>query len=533
LPYLVIMNIFAIYATLNMMNMQMTYNEFFRQATLKICGNLNIEESIFLTLQFLEKRMPVSIMFLEYYDVNLGSTRTVAKATPEGGKQVDFLTPLSPQAKKWASGYLEDYKKEAYLYQDPWARPYASEMMRFHKISLNSVILLPLETGGKVIGSLIVGCEKDERFSDEHAKLISLLSEPFAVAMSNAIRYSESMKLKDILADDNRYLHGEMRKLVGEEIIGANFGLRKVMQLVQKVAPMNSPVLIQGETGVGKEIIANAIHYSSPRNEEAFISVNCGAIPESLIDSELFGHEKGAFTGALAQKRGRFERADNGTIFLDEIGELPLQAQTRLLRVLQNMEFERVGGTKTIKLDVRIIAATNKNLKEMVDNRQFREDLWFRLNVFPLMIPPLRERKSDIPALVQYFIIKKTKELKLPAIPHLAPDALNPFFEYNWPGNIRELENIVERELIIYPEGPLKFSELQSQRPEGASKITIQEYQGSERLEDVMADHIRLVLTRTGGRIHGENGAAAILGVNASTLRNRMNKLGVQFRKRT
>ena len=224
----------------------MTYDEYFREATLRICGNLDIEESIFLTLQFLEKQMPVTIMFLEY-----------CKATPEGGQQIDLLTPLSPQAKEWASGYLKDYKKQAYLYQDPWSRPYASEMMRFHNISLNSVILLPLEAGGKVIGSLVVGCEKDAQFTDEHAKLISLLSEPFAVAMSNAIRYGELMKLKELLADDNRYLHGEMRKLAGEEIIGANFGMRKVMDLVQKVAPMNSPVLIQGETGVGKDIIAS------------------------------------------------------------------------------------------------------------------------------------------------------------------------------------------------------------------------------------------------------------------------------------
>ena len=527
------MNIFTIYANLNLNFRQMTYNEYFRQATLRICGNLNIQESIFQTLKFLEKGMPVTIMFLEYYDVNLGSTRTVAKATPEGGKLLDLLTPLSPQAQKWASGYLEDFKKKAYLYQDPWSRPYASEMMRFHKISLNSVILLPLEAGGKVIGSLIVGCEKDEQFTDEHAKLISLLSEPFAVAMSNAIRYSELMKLKDLLADDNRYLHGEMRKLAGEEIIGANFGLRRVMQLVQKVAPMNSPVLIQGETGVGKELVANAIHYSSPRSKEAFVSVNCGAIPESLIDSELFGHEKGAFTGAVSQKRGRFERAEKGTIFLDEIGELPLQAQVRLLRVLQNKEFERVGGTRILKLDVRIIAATNRNLEEMVANGQFREDLWFRINVFPLMIPPLRERKSDIPALVQHFIARKTKELKLPTIPQIAPDTMDSFYEYNWPGNVRELENIVERELIIYPEGPLKFSNLQSQKPGGFIKTTSLKYTGSDKLDDVLADHIRDILIRTDGRIHGENGAAAILGVNASTLRNRMNKLGIHYRKNT
>ena len=509
----------------------MSDNEFFRQATLKICGNLNIEESIYLTLQFLQKRMPVTIMFLEYYDIQLSATRTIAKATSEGGKQIDLLTPLSPQAKEWASGYLKDYKKQAYLYQNPWERPYASEMMKFHKISLSSVILLPLETGGQVIGSLIVGCETGEFFNEEQANLISLLSEPFAVAMSNAIRYSELMKLKDILADDNRFLHNEIRKLAGEDIIGVNFGLSDVMMKVQQVAPMNSPVLLLGETGVGKDVIANAIHYSSTRNKGPFVSVNCGAIPDSLIDSELFGHEKGAFTGALSLKRGRFERADKGTIFLDEIGDLPLQAQVRLLRVLQNNEIERIGGDKTIRLDVRIIAATNKNLSEMVSNQQFREDLLFRINVFPMHIPPLRERKTDIPALVQYFIDKKTKELKLPAIPAIAPNALDGFYEYNWPGNIRELQNIVEREMIINPKGPLKFSNIQIYEQDNILNKSKTISNKSNNLDDAIANHILSVLDKTNGKIHGEGGAAELLDINASTLRNRMEKLGIKFKK--
>jgi formate hydrogenlyase transcriptional activator len=511
----------------------MTDDEFFRQATLKICGNLNIEESIYLTFRFLEKRMPVTIMFLEYYDNPLSSTRTIAKASARGGEQLDLLTPLSQQAKKWASGYLKDFTKQAYLYQDPWQRPYASEMMKFHGISLNSVVLLPLETGGQVIGSLIVGCEKEEKFNEEHAKLISLLSEPFAVAMSNAIRYNELNKLKDLLADDNKYLHNEIRKLAGEEIIGANFGLRDVIKKVQQVASLDSPVLLLGETGVGKDVIASTIHYSSDRNQGPFVSVNCGAIPESLLDSELFGHEKGAFTGALALKRGRFERAEKGTIFLDEIGELPLQAQVRLLRVLQNKEIERIGGNTTIKLDVRIIAATNKNLEEMVATGQFREDLWFRINVFPIVIPPLRERKTDIPALVQYFIEKKTKELRLPSIPPIVPDTLDCFHEYDWPGNIRELQNVIERELILNPTGPVDFSNFKTQRHGQPVSEAKQNTARSDKLDEILADHIRRVLAKSGGKIHGENGAAALLGVNASTLRNRMNKLGIKFKKRT
>jgi transcriptional regulator with GAF, ATPase, and Fis domain len=207
--------------------------------------------------------------------------------------------------------------------------------------------------------------------------------------------------LKERLADDNRYLHTELRRISGDEITGADFGLREVMHRVRHVAPTESPVLLTGETGAGKDVIANAIHLGSPRRDGPFIPVNCGAIPESLIDSELFGHEKGAFTGALAQKRGRFERAHNGTILLDEIGEMPLEAQVRLLRVLQHREIERVGGTSRILVDIRVIAATNQDLYSMVQAGRFREDLYFRLNVFPITVPPLRERAGDIPALVQ------------------------------------------------------------------------------------------------------------------------------------
>ena len=242
--------------------------------------------------------------------------------------------------------------------------------------------------------------------------------------MSKALEHQEIIRLKDMLADDNRYLFDELRSASGDEIIGSDFGLKAVMRMVQQVAPLDSPVLLLGETGTGKEVIANAIHYSSPRKDGPFIKVNCGAIPETLLDSELFGHEKGAFTGAISQKRGRFERANKGTIFLDEIGELPAQAQVRLLRVLQTKEIERVGGTTSIPVDIRIISATNRNLQEMIASGRFREDLWFRLNVFPIMIPPLRQRREDIPALVHHFIERKSKELKLTERPVLAPGAI-------------------------------------------------------------------------------------------------------------
>lgn len=268
------------------------------------------------------------------------------------------------------------------------------------------------------------------------------------------------MTLKDRLLDENRYLHQEMQRRIGEDIVGEKFGLKNVMKMVDQVAPTNSPVLLLGETGVGKDVIAKAIQNASSRADGPFITVNCGAIPDSLLDSELFGHEKGAFTGALTQKKGRFERADGGTIFLDEIGELPLQAQVRMLRVLQNKEIERVGGSKAIRIDIRIIAATNQNLEKMVNKGDFRKDLWFRLNVFPILIPPLKERKMDIPSLVQHFINRKSKKINRSGHLALAPGAMDLLMEYDWPGNVRELENIIERALILNQGEPLTFSNL-------------------------------------------------------------------------
>jgi transcriptional regulator with PAS, ATPase and Fis domain len=280
---------------------------------------------------------------------------------------------------------------------------------------------------------------------------------------------------------------------------------------------LDSPVLLLGETGVGKDVIDNAIHYSSSRSDGPFINVNCGAIPDTLIDSELFGHEKGAFTGAISLKRGRFERADKGTIFLDEIAKLPLLSQTRLLHVLQNKTIERLGGTKTINLDIRVIAATNQDIKERIQTNQFREDLWFRLNVFPITIPPLRQRKSDIPALLQHFLSLKSKQLKLPAIPPISPGNLDTLMDYHWPGNVRELENIVERTLIIDRKGPLNFDHLKADQGEGDGHLT-GEPGDIVNLDEVDFRHIRKILDRTGGKIHGPDGAADLLGINPSTL---------------
>jgi transcriptional regulator with GAF, ATPase, and Fis domain len=339
------------------------------------------------------------------------------------------------------------------------------------------------------------------------------------------------VRLKDRLREDNRDLQRELLRISGDEIVGADFGLREVMRQTRQVAPTESPVLLTGETGVGKDVIANAIHLGSSRREGPFIQVNCGAIPDSLLDSELFGHEKGAFTGALSRKRGRFERANGGTILLDEIGEMPLDAQVRLLRVLQHKEIERIGGTDRIPVDCRVIAATNRELSDMVKEGRFREDLWFRLNVFPIHVPPLRDRAGDIPALVHHFIQRKARELKIPETPTLAPGAMEELKGYAWPGNVRELENLVERAMILHRGKPLRFDDLGttfSSPPGEGGRET-----GSLPLElDAMTKaHVTRVLGMTGGKIHGPGGAGELLGVNPNPLRYKMKKLGIPFRK--
>jgi len=482
----------------------------------------------------LSKYMPADHIYLEKYDENLSAMRFVARADSEKGERMDALVPLTGQAKEKAAKELVDItgnSKTALIINHPDDDPITRDLLSALGHPTSSILALPLMMEGHFIGAATLVAEGENRYKDHHAHLFATLREPFFVAMSNTLKHREVLKLKNMLADDNRYLQGELRRMSGDEIIGANFGLKQVMHEVQQVAALNSPVLLLGETGTGKDVIANAIHYSSERSEGPFVSVNCGAIPDALIDSELFGHEKGAFTGALSQKRGRFERAHNGTIFLDEIGELPPAAQVRLLRVLQNREIERVGGVKTIPLDIRIIAATNRNLKEMVKQNLFREDLWFRLNVFPITIPPLRHRPSDIPALVRHFIERKARELKLCVTPDLAAGAIEVLMSYDWPGNVRELENLIERSLILHRGEPLRFEDVASVpvNQTGADNGVIED--SILELDVLVKRHIQGALEKTGGKIHGPGGAGELLGVNPNTLRYKMKKHGIPFRK--
>jgi transcriptional regulator with GAF, ATPase, and Fis domain len=468
------------------------------------------------------------MMFLHLYERDLGAMRTIAMATASEGRKLDHLTPLPKEVR----ARVEEKHPHVMILNQPDSEPLGKTMFQqFGKLD-SSGLVLHLDVEGKRLGALSFVGEGKGRFSEEHARLISLLNEPFAVALSNTLKHQEVLRLRDLLADDNRYLHRELLQLSGDEIVGAEFGLKGIMTMARQVAPLDSPVLLLGETGAGKDVIANAIHYSSPRKDGPLVKVNCGAIPETLLDSELFGHEKGAFTGAISQKRGRFERADHGTLFLDEIGELPPQAQVRMLRVLQYKEIERVGGTSPISVDIRLIAATNRNLEEMVKARHFREDLWFRLNVFPIHIPSLRERKEDIPALVRHFVNRKSRELRLPEPPPLARGVIDRLIAYPWPGNVRELENVIERALIVCKGAALTFDGLTIEKACETSLSPSGSQDAPLKLDEAISRHIRRVLEMTKGKVHGKGGAAEVLGINPSTLRNRMNQLRIPYGRR-
>ncbi|MFZ2445161.1 MAG: sigma 54-interacting transcriptional regulator [Syntrophobacteraceae bacterium] len=514
--------------------MKVNENLFFREATLRLCSSLDIDASLKRCYEYIRLFIPVKMMILHILDFEQNVLRFVAVVganLPEGFEKVLHLPEKGRReaAAFWKTGEI------VRIVNQPDPIKVSPEILERLGLKENiSYISMVLELEGNQLGSLGLIADGVDQYTDEHARLLRLIREPVTIAMSNALEHQEVIRFKQILADDNRYLLEELRSASGDEIIGVDFGLSMVMKMVEQVAPLDSPVLLLGETGTGKELIANAIHSSSPRKDGPFIKVNCGAIPETLLDSELFGHEKGAFTGALSQKRGRFERADKGAIFLDEIGELPPQAQVRMLHVLQRKEIERVGGTSSIPVDIRVISATHRNLPEMVSSGDFREDLWFRLNVFPIMIPPLRQRKGDIPSLAHHFIYRKSIELKLKERPKLASDAMDSLIAYDWPGNVRELENTIERALIQHRTGvaPLSFEALLPRAVPRYGGIVQEMDESLDSLEDVTIRHIGNALEKANGKISGPGGAAQILNINPSTLRKRMKKLEIPYGKK-
>ncbi len=510
--------------------------------TLDICRNLDVNRAMAACFAYLGDRIPLDTMYLQVYESDLSGMKIISRADSAESKATDILIAIPEDIRSTFEQGLKHYAAEGIhavaIINDPGDHSASRTLLDGVGEPISSILVMMLVIDKNTYGSLVCIAHGVGRYTEAHRDTLATLYEPFLIALSNSLAHREIKRLRDILVDDNRYLQHELDQVSGDSIVGAEFGLKSVINMARQVARHESPVLITGETGTGKDLVATAIHRMSPRSSAPFIRVNCGAIPESLVDSELFGHEKGAFTGAISSKRGRFERANGGTIFLDEVGELPSAAQVRLLRVLQNREIERVGGTETIPVDIRVLAATNRDLGEMVDSGAFREDLWFRLCVFPIEVPALRERRQDIPALVYHFLANKCRDLKIGEVPTLGDGEIDLLMNYRWPGNVRELENIVERALILHDGRELQFSRVlsvpQSGGPIGSTPVfeptapeSTETTPAHRGLDAVTRRHIENVLNECGGKIHGPGGAAEILAINPSTLRNKMVRLGI------
>ncbi|MBI4400239.1 MAG: sigma 54-interacting transcriptional regulator [Nitrospirae bacterium] len=408
------------------------------------------------------------------------------------------------------------------LFGETDLRNFSSEFVKLLLAEgIKSVCCVPLRSHNRLLGTLNIASLRSGAFAQDDVDLLTQVANQIAIAVENGLAYRHIAELKDKLAKEKLYLEEEIRTEFNfEEIVGDSPALKQVLKQVEIVASTGSTVLILGETGTGKELLARAIHNRSERRGRTFVKMNCAAIPTGLLESELFGHEKGAFTGAIAQKIGRFELADGGTLFLDEVGDIPLELQSKLLRVLQEQEFERLGSTKTIRVDIRLLAATNRDLAQMVADKQFRSDLYYRLNVFPIVSPPLRERQEDIPLLVRYFAQKFARRMNrhIETIPTETMTALS---RYHWPGNVRELENLIERAVILSQGTDLHvpLAELKAAAREGTQPVTT--------LEAAEREHIVRALQAVKWVIGGPSGAAAKLGMKRTTLQSKMQKLGI------
>jgi transcriptional regulator with GAF, ATPase, and Fis domain len=482
----------------------------------------------------LRLELPLRALFVRRFDLQRRILETVGE---EARSERDL-----PQH---AQSEYSETQLEAVL---AWCR----EGRTLHGTSSASPLISTLAPPG-VRGDIIVGPLTDEEgpqgvlvlvaddaFDSAHEQKARGLLEAFRLALENDRRFHELARLREAAEADNRALRSRLeRQDIVETIVGGDTGLRQVTERVAQVAATDVPVLVLGETGTGKEVVARAIHSRSPRAKGPIVCVNCGAIPPGLVDSELFGHERGSFTGASGTRKGWFERADGGTLFLDEVGELPLDAQVRLLRVLQERMFERVGGTRSIHVDVRVVAATHRNLEDMVEAGAFREDLWYRLSVFPISLPPLRERPADIPALAAHFAWKAGK--RLGGTPLVPSDAdVEVLLTYDWPGNVRELAAVIERAAILGGGRKLNVAGALGVRsgnmrastappPALAAVTSLARDEPFPTLDQAMARHIERALERTSGRIEGKGGAADLLEINPHTLRSRMKKLGVEW----
>jgi formate hydrogenlyase transcriptional activator len=513
--------------------------------TTKITSSLEIREVLRSIAANIREVIHADAVVVSLPDAASGKSRVIAVDFPHGKGAVkeEVTVTLSPVNKK-AMDTLKPVVICAREREELAAEAY--EIVAAEGIK--AICLIPLVNRGRVLGTLSISRTTEAPFVPEDVDFLSRASGQIAIAIENALAYREISGLKDKLAQEKLYLEEEFRSEMGfEQIIGNSKTLKHVLQQVETVAPSDSTVLLLGETGTGKELIARAIHDRSRRVKRTFVKLNCAAIPTGLLESELFGHEKGAFTGAISQKIGRLELADQGTLFLDEVGDIPMEIQPKLLRALQEREFERLGATHTRKVNVRLIAATNRNLEKMIADREFRSDLYYRLNVFPIRIPPLRERKDDIALLVSYFVQKFSKQMqkKVDAVPAAVMKGL---MAWDWPGNIRELENFIERAVIVTRGSSLEapVGELRKANNGLPAPGVVEEYRQSagenadsrddntgvaEEYRRKQREEIIRALSECRGRVGGADGAAVRLGINRTTLLSRMKKFRIHAKQ--
>ncbi len=540
---------------------------FFQEAVLAASSSLNLSEALRGLFDFASRHFPLEGLTLHTYEPRLKSLHLLFLVTKSDYIYLDELIPLPSRGDEVM---LRVYEKKGSVLNRPSVKdtPVAGRHNRALKKYLpfkdRAYLISVLAAKQQVIGHLCLMGDKTHCFTKKHEEKLKLLMPLMSMAMMNLLQYHRAIELQKKLDVQRQQLSGEVTLFKNSSVIIGQEGLRKTMKMVRQLAGMDIPVLILGETGTGKELIADAVQRISLRNGGPYIKVNCGAIPETLVDSELFGYKKGAFTGADTERAGRFEQADGGTLFLDEIGDLPLQLQVRLLRVLQNGVIEKLGSSRPIPVDVRIIAATHRPLEIMLRNGAFREDLYYRLSAFPLTIPPLRDRPEDLPALVYHFIKKTAKEMGLSKTPRLSENSMERLQSYSWPGNVRELQNLIERVMILAPDVPLELDQYLPTNPgwdlnknsnadalkalvekqvDSAIKNRLDQFkpdtlesnrQDNENtsiksMNQAIREHIQKALKASHGKIHGPGGAAEILDIHPSTLRKRMDKLNVVY----
>jgi transcriptional regulator with GAF, ATPase, and Fis domain len=485
-----------------------------------LLANMDVRKLLDAISASLREVVPHDAATLGLYDAATGALMVQFLGADEGSaRRGDVRLPVegSPSGLAFRKGepVVLDRMRDSAFSQE--------SMRHLTSLGMQSGCWVPLVHRGEAIGVLAVASRLEGAFGQREAEMLSEIAGHVAMAVSNAVAYRQIAELRDKLSQEKQYLEDEINlENRFEDIVGESAGLRHVLKEIETVAPTDATVLIQGETGTGKELLARAIHRLSGRSEHTFIKLNCAAIPAGLLESELFGHEKGAFTGAIARKMGRLELAHEGTLFLDEVGEMPLDLQPKLLRALQEREIERLGGTRPISVNVRLIAATNRDLAQMVAEKQFRSDLFYRLKVFPIFAPPLRERASDIPVLVRHFVATHSRRMGK-TIDTIPEETMRALTKWSWPGNIRELENLLERAVILtrgsalyVPLGELEVADGDAVESE------------SPTLHAAEREHILRVLRETKGQIGGADGAAERLGLKRTTLNSKLKKLGIE-----